>query len=215
MAAAAVAALLPTASIPLPGGGMLPAVGLGTFRAQGPDAAGAVAAALSLGYRHIDTASIYKNEAEIGAAVRASGLPRADLFLTSKVSPYQLGAAAAAQACADSLAALGTQYLDLMLVHWPAAARTPADSPLHAQLRRETWRALEAAHAVGQLRAIGVSNYEVRHLQELLEYAEVAPGGQGRGGSGSRWETLMAGRTLRWILIARLTSPLPTHPHSG
>jgi diketogulonate reductase-like aldo/keto reductase len=165
------------AALPLPGGGSLPSVGLGTFKAQGADVGAAVRWALQQGYRHIDTASIYRNEAEVGAALAASGVPREALYLTSKVSPYQQGSAKAAQACEDSLRQLGTPYLDLMLIHWPGAAKQDAASPANAALRRDTWRVLEAGQREGRLRDIGVSNYEVRHLEELLEYAEIPPGG--------------------------------------
>lgn len=88
----------------------------------------------------------------------------------------QHGADKATQACEEALRQLGTPYLDLMLVHWPGAAKQDARSPANAALRRQTWRALEALHRAGRLRAIGVSNYEVAHLQELLAYAEVKPG---------------------------------------
>ena len=176
------------ATIPLPGGLALPTVGLGTFRARGEEAADAVSVALSAGYRHIDTASIYKNEAEVGAAIAASGIPRDQIFLTTKVSPYQQGSAAAMAACAASAAALGSQP-DAVLIHWPGAAKTDAASPHNAELRRETWQALEALHRQGMVRAIGVSNYEQRHLEELLSYAQVPPGtGRRRqAAAGSQW----------------------------
>ncbi|KAI7842709.1 hypothetical protein COHA_003640 [Chlorella ohadii] len=166
------------ATIPLPGGLAMPAIGLGTFRSRGQEAADAVGWALAAGYRHIDTASIYKNEEEVGAAIRASGIPReqaSQLFITSKVSPYQQGTEAATAACEASLRLLGT-YIDLMLVHWPGVAKVDAASPDNAALRRQTWRVLEQFQRQGQLRAIGVSNYELRHLEELLQYAEIKPG---------------------------------------
>ncbi|PSC74818.1 glyoxal reductase-like [Micractinium conductrix] len=161
-------------TLPLPAGLALPSVGLGTFRLRGADASGAVAAALEAGYRHIDTASIYKNEGEVAAGIAASGVPRREVFVTSKVSPYQQGEAAATAACKASLAALG-RPIDLMLVHWPGVARQDAAAPGNADARRQTWRVLERYHREGAFRAIGVSNYEVRHLAELLSYAEVAP----------------------------------------
>ncbi|KAL4427746.1 hypothetical protein ABPG75_001835 [Micractinium tetrahymenae] len=182
------------ATIPLPGGLAMPAVGLGTFKSRGQEAAGAVAAALTAGFRHIDTASIYKNESEVAAGIAASGVPRHEVFVTSKVSPYQMGSEAAIAACEASLAALqctqsssgssGSRAgsstaapapIDLMLVHWPGVAKTPADSPANAAARQQTWRVLESFHRRGLFRAIGVSNFEVRHLEELLSYAEVAP----------------------------------------
>ncbi|PRW60380.1 glyoxal reductase [Chlorella sorokiniana] len=162
------------ATIPLPGGLAMPAVGLGTFRVRGQEAVDAVSWALAAGYRHIDTASIYKNEEEIGTAIRASGIPREQLFITSKVSPYQQGTEAATAACEASLRLLGT-HIDLMLVHWPGVAKVDAASPDNAAMRRQTWRVLEQLHRRGQLRVIGVSNYEIKHLEELLGYAEVKP----------------------------------------
>ena len=107
--------------------------------------------------RHIDTAGIYRTEAEVGAALAGSGVPREAVYLVSKVSPYQQGAAKAAQACQDSLRQLATPYLDLMRVHWPGAAKQEAGSPANAALRRDTWRVLEAGQREGRLRAIGVS----------------------------------------------------------
>lgn len=152
----------------------MPALGLGTFKSRGTDVAGAVTAALEAGYRHIDTASIYKNEAEIACALAASGVPRSEVFITSKVSPYQQGTQAACAACDASLAALGSP-IDLMLVHWPGVAKTAADSPINSEMRRQTWAVLEQYHKQGVFKAIGVSNYEMCHLEELLGYAEVLP----------------------------------------
>ncbi|GFR40416.1 hypothetical protein Agub_g990, partial [Astrephomene gubernaculifera] len=162
-------------TIVLRNGVELPVVGLGTFKAQGEEARGAVLAALRLGLRHIDTASIYKNEESIQSSLCASGLPRSAVFLTSKVSPYEQGAGRARQAVEGVMQRLGTDYLDLMLVHWPGAARTPPASPANRQLRLETWRELEGLHREGRLRAIGVSNYEAAHLRELLQEADVKP----------------------------------------
>ena len=134
-----------------------------------------MAAALRAGTRHIDTATIYKNEEAVGAAVRKSGVPRADIFVTSKVSPYEQGTARARAAVAATLERLGLEYVDLVLVHWPGVARVPHDDPRVRQLRAETWRALEEEVARGTVRSIGVSNYEERHLRELLETATVRP----------------------------------------
>lgn len=109
-------------------------------------------------------------------------------FPVSQVSPYQMGTEAATAACEASLEALqcssgdavpgsaaGAAPIDLMLIHWPGVAKTPADSPANAAARRQTWRVLESFHKRGLFRAIGVSNFEVRHIEELLAYAEVAP----------------------------------------
>ncbi|KAG2497704.1 hypothetical protein HYH03_004441 [Edaphochlamys debaryana] len=162
-------------SLKLRNGVELPAVGLGTFRLMGEEAVVAVQAALGAGLRHIDTASIYKNEAAIREALAASGLPREEVFITSKVSPYEQGRGKAREAVEGILERLGTDYLDLCLIHWPGVARKPATSPIHAEKRAETWADLEALYKEGRLRAIGVSNYEEGHLRGLLAGAEVAP----------------------------------------
>ncbi|KAG1675412.1 hypothetical protein FOA52_012331 [Chlamydomonas sp. UWO 241] len=153
----------------------MPRVGLGTFKSGGPELAATVAAALAAGIRHIDTASIYKNQAVVGQAVRASTVPRSEVFITSKVSPYEHGTAAARAACVAMLKQLDTGYVDLVLVHWPGAQKTPPESERNSQLRMETWRVLEEFHSQGKFRAIGVSNYEESHLAELLAAAHVLP----------------------------------------
>ncbi|KAG2422338.1 hypothetical protein HYH02_015455, partial [Chlamydomonas schloesseri] len=155
----------------------LPAVGLGTFKAAGDEARGAVLAALRAGLRHIDTASIYKNEAPLREALAASGLPRGSVFLTSKVSPYEQGRGAARRAVEGICERLGTDYLDLVLVHWPGVARTPPHSAANAQQRAATWGELQQLYKEGRVRAIGVSNYEERHVAELMSdpAAEVKP----------------------------------------
>ena len=143
----------------------LPRLGLGTFRLRGEAAGRAVLAALACGYRHIDTASIYKNEAEVGAAVRASGVPRGEVFLTSKISPYEMLDAAAA--CEGIVSRLGVDYLDLLLLHWPGVAKAKLTSEKNAEARAAAWAALEALHERGVARSIGVSNFEVEHLRQM------------------------------------------------
>lgn len=143
----------------------IPWLGLGVFRSQaGQETEAAIAAALQAGYRHIDTAKVYGNEQSVGAALRASGLPREDIFITTKLWNSDQGYDRALRALDESLAHLGLAHVDLYLVHWPVPA-----------LRLESWRALETALAEGKARAIGVSNYMVRHLDELLGVARVAP----------------------------------------
>ncbi|MBN2248697.1 MAG: aldo/keto reductase [Coriobacteriia bacterium] len=151
-------------TVRLANGVEMPRLGLGTYKsAEGGDVEGAVTAALELGYRSIDTASLYGNEEGIGRAIAAAGVPRGEIFLTSKVWNDEQGYEHTLAAFTRSLERLGTDYLDLYLVHWPRA-ETP-----------ETWRALERLYAEGAVRAIGVCNHLEHHLEEILGYADIAP----------------------------------------
>jgi diketogulonate reductase-like aldo/keto reductase len=151
--------------IPLRGGGSIPRLGFGVWQVPtGKVAREAIAAALRAGYRHIDTARIYGNEADVGAAVRASGIPREEIFVTTKLWNDDHGRDAARRAFDRSLDRLGFDYVDLYLIHWPVGGD-----------RVETWRALEEIHADGRARAIGVSNYMPNHLDELAAGARELP----------------------------------------
>ncbi|KAL3155330.1 hypothetical protein ABBQ38_010892 [Trebouxia sp. C0009 RCD-2024] len=153
-------------SVTLRTGAQIPAVGLGVFLARsGKETYNAVLSSLKLGYRHVDTARMYGNEADVGRAIRDSGIPREEVFVTSKLYDVDWGYDAATDALNDSLATLGMQYLDLMLMHHPGQRRG----------RKETWQALEAAHKQGLCRSIGVSNFGIGHLEQLLQYAKVVP----------------------------------------
>lgn len=154
-------------------GVMLPRLGLGTFQLSGSTAETAMAAALNSGYRLFDTASQYKNEDAIGRAMhsweeeqKASG---SCVFATVKCSPKDMGFEAAQDACKASLQRLGRKCIDLYLIHWPAMPKKPHSSPEHRRARRETWRAFEVLYKSGLVRAIGVSNFTVEHLRQLLE----------------------------------------------
>ncbi len=139
-------------------GARIPQVGLGVWQSPaGAATRDAVATALRLGYRHIDTARIYQNEGDVGAAIRDSGIPRAQIFVTTKLWNDDQGYDSALRAFDASAKRLGLDYIDLYLIHWPVPAR-----------RLESWRALEELHAQKRARSIGVSNYLVRHLQELM-----------------------------------------------
>ncbi|KAL0025754.1 hypothetical protein WJX77_009082 [Trebouxia sp. C0004] len=151
----------------------LPRIGLGTFRSKGATVTAAVICAWNSGIEHIDTASIYKNEDAIQRAIAAEDA--LDLFITSKVSPYEQGTQKASQACQNILDRLKTECVDLVLIHWPGAAHHALDSSAHAQLRLETWRVLEHFYTDGKFRAIGVSNFCESHLQELLAHAKIKP----------------------------------------
>jgi diketogulonate reductase-like aldo/keto reductase len=154
-----------TATLPLRSGGTIPQVGLGVWQAaRGATTRNAVLAALRLGYRHVDTARLYGNEADVGAAVRDSGIPRKEVFVTTKLWNEDHGFDPALRAFDASLERLGLDYVDLYLIHWPVGGK-----------RRESWRALERIKADGRARAIGVSNFLVPHLEELLASASEPP----------------------------------------
>lgn len=143
----------------------MPVVGLGTYRSNdGAEVIKAVHSALEVGYRAIDTASLYQNEEGIGQAVASSPIPREDIFITSKVWNTDQGYEATLATCAASLERLGTDYLDLFLIHWPSRTHMA-----------DTWRAMEELQAQGQVRSIGVSNFLAHHIDELLSIATVAP----------------------------------------
>jgi diketogulonate reductase-like aldo/keto reductase len=155
----------PTTTIELANGVELPQVGLGVFRSPpGDPTINAVITALESGYRMIDTASIYGNEADVGEAIRRSGLVRSEVFVTTKVWNDDQGFDATQRAFARSLQQLGTDYVDLYLIHFPVP-----------QLRHDTWRALEALYEQGRVRAIGVSNFLDRHLDDLAKTWTIPP----------------------------------------
>lgn len=143
----------------------MPRLGLGVFRAgEGAGTRDAVLHALTIGYRHIDTAAVYRNEVEVGEALQRTSLPRSALFVTTKLWNDDHGYDAARRAFDASLERLGLDYVDLYLIHWPVP-----------EGRRESWRALEAIADSGRARTIGVSNYTERHLTELLGHARIPP----------------------------------------
>lgn len=145
-------------------GNTIPAVGLGTFRIEDQDeAARTVAAALEIGYRHIDTAAVYGNEEGVGRGIKESGTNRADIFLTTKIWNEDLRTGRIKEALDESLARLGTDYVDLLLVHWPVGNYL------------EYWKQFEELYHQGLARNIGVSNFTIRMLEELLKAAEVKP----------------------------------------
>jgi diketogulonate reductase-like aldo/keto reductase len=142
--------------VDLGGGVAMPMVGLGTWQLTGSRGYQAIAYALELGYRHIDTATMYGNESDVGRAVRDSGLDRGEVFITTKLRPGDAGRARAT--LAESLRALGTDHVDLWLVHWPPRGR--GSVPL--------WREFLALRDEGQCRSVGVSNYSVGQIDELI-----------------------------------------------
>jgi diketogulonate reductase-like aldo/keto reductase len=140
-------------------------MGLGVYKSEpGPVTRDAVLEALRVGYRHIDTAAVYNNEADVGDAIAASGLDRSEVFVTTKLWNDDQGYDNTLVALDRSLELLGLEYVDLYLIHWPVP-----------DLRLDTWRALERLTLDGRVRDIGVSNYLRRHLEEILENAAVVP----------------------------------------
>jgi len=153
-----------TVKLNLRSGGSIPQVGLGVWQMPRGVAHDAVLAALRAGYRHVDTARIYGNEADVGRAVRASGVPREEIFVTTKLWNEDQGYDSALRAFDASLERLGLEYVDLYLIHWPVEGK-----------RRDSWRALEQIRKSGRARAIGVSNYLVPHLEELFADSSERP----------------------------------------
>ncbi|WP_040205155.1 aldo/keto reductase [Neobacillus jeddahensis] len=147
----------------------MPGFGIGVFKVEeGPELVNAVKFAIKHGYRSIDTAAIYGNEEGVGQAIREgideAGISREDLFVTSKVWNADLGYESTLAAYETSLQKLGLDYLDLYLIHWPVEGKF-----------KDAWRALEALYKAGKVKAIGVSNFQVHHIEELLKDAEIKP----------------------------------------
>ena len=156
----------------LSNGVAIPWVGFGTWQTpDGQVAADSVKAALAAGYRHIDTASIYKNETGVGQGIRESGVPREEIFVTTKIWNNKRGYEKTRESVEKSLERLGLDYLDMVLIHWPAA---PHRVENWEELNQSTWQALTDLYKEGKIRAIGVSNFKPHHLKALLE-AEVKP----------------------------------------
>lgn len=162
-------------NIELNNGVMIPAIGYGTYKATNQDGYSVILDAIRAGYRHLDTAKVYENEEEVGRAVRESGIPREEFFLTSKLDRNLLGYENAKRELDRSLMRLGTEYLDLYLMHWPRADYGKQDFDRWETLDIETWRAFEELQETGKIRAIGVSNFLVHHLENLLPYCKVIP----------------------------------------
>ena len=154
--------------IELNDGHSIPQLGFGVFQIPPEETAEAVARALETGYRHIDTAQMYGNEREVGEGIRASGVDRTEVFVTSKLSNASHRPDDASEAFDETLSELGSDYVDLFLIHWPLPTRYDGDYA-------STWRALEQWAAEGRARSIGVSNFEVEHLERLAAECDVVP----------------------------------------
>ncbi|KAG0260989.1 hypothetical protein DFQ27_003234 [Actinomortierella ambigua] len=162
----------------------MPLVGLGTWQSSTQQVGAAVSHALKVGYRHIDTAWIYGNEKQVGEAIRDSGIPRKEIFVTTKLWNHKHRAQDVHAAFETSLQNLGLDYLDLYLIHWPCAFQAGdvafpkgADGKpiLEETDFTETWKAMEQLLDTGKVRAIGVSNFSVKNLEKLLKTAKVVP----------------------------------------
>ena len=154
--------------ISLNDGNTIPQLGFGVFQIEPKDTAEAVGRALEVGYRHIDTAEMYGNEAEVGQAVRTSGLDRGDVYVTSKLNNGFHRPDDARKAFESTLAALKFDYIDLFLIHWPLPTLYDGDFV-------STWKVLEEFQRDGRARSIGVSNFQVSHLERLAAEADVVP----------------------------------------
>jgi len=154
---------VPRASAPLSGGGRMPLLGFGTWQITGRQAGQATGWALEAGYRHLDTATVYGNEAEVGSGLSASGVPRGDVFITTKCPPNRAGRERAT--LERSLELLGTDHVDLWLIHWTPRKGVGVD----------IWQAFVEARSAGLARAIGVSNYSLAEIDELVSVTGARP----------------------------------------
>jgi 2,5-diketo-D-gluconate reductase A len=155
-------------TIDLNDGSAIPQLGFGVFQIEPEDTAEAVRVALDVGYRHIDTAEMYGNERGVADGIRTAGLDRADVYITSKLSNAAHEPDAARRAFEGTLSELGTDHVDLFLIHWPLPTLYGGDYV-------STWKTLEEFKADGRARSIGVSNFEVAHLERLAAEADVVP----------------------------------------
>src|SRR6266498_3791413 len=201
----------------------IPQVGFGVFQVPPAETARAVSTALEIGYRHIDTAEMYGNEAGVGEAVRASGLDRADVFVTSKLNNGSHRPDDARRAFDATLTALGFDYVDLFLIHWPLPTLYDGDFV-------STWKTLEEFHADGRARSIGVSNFQVAHLERLAATSDVVPAvnqvelhpyfpnaevhayGEAHGIATQAWSPIARGKVLDDPVVTGIASALGRTP---
>ncbi|XP_061180370.1 glyoxal reductase-like [Saccostrea echinata] len=167
-------------NVTLRNGNCMPFVGLGTFKIRGKeDVYRTLKAALETGYRSVDTAAVYRNEAEIGQSLHellpTNQLKRSDIFITSKLGPKDQGEGTCYSACLKSLSSLGCQYLDLYLIHWPGTQGKKPDDSGQCELRLGSWKDLIQLQKEGKVKNIGVSNFLKHHIQELYDKTGVYP----------------------------------------
>ncbi len=146
----------------------IPLLGLGTYTMRGDICTQAVKYAIQLGYRLIDTASVYRNEEDVAKGIQESGVPRDQIFITSKLKPHDHGKGKAREACLGSLKRLQINYIDLYLIHWPGVAGKAPTDPELTTIRKETWGELVKLAEEGYIKTLGVSNYMPHHLNEFL-----------------------------------------------
>jgi 2,5-diketo-D-gluconate reductase A len=210
-------------SIQLNDGSSIPQLGFGVFQIPPEETAEAVRLALEIGYRHIDTAEMYGNEREVGEALRASGLDRGEVFVTSKLNNSYHRPDDARRAFDQTLSELGFDYVDLFLIHWPLPTLYDGDFV-------STWRTLEEFKTDGRARSIGVSNFEVDHLERLAAETDVVPGvnqielhpyllneevrsyGEEHGIATEAWSPLKQGEVLRDPVIREIAERVGRTP---
>jgi 2,5-diketo-D-gluconate reductase A len=213
----------PVPSIELNDGHAIPQLGFGVFQIDPEDTARAVGHALEVGYRHIDTAQMYGNEKGVGEAVRASGLDRADVFITSKLHNGSHHPDDARRAFDQTLSELGVDYVDLFLIHWPLPTLYDGDFV-------STWETLEEFCQDGRARSIGVSNFQVAHLERLAAASNVVPAvnqielhpyflndqvrayGRARGIATQAWSPIAQGKVLGDPVITAIAERLGRSP---
>jgi 2,5-diketo-D-gluconate reductase A len=214
------------ASVPeieLNDGKAIPQLGFGVFQIPPAETAQATAVALEVGYRHIDTAEMYGNEKGVGDAIRDSGIDRADVFITSKLNNGFHEPDVARKAFAQTLVELGTDYVDLFLIHWPLPTLYGGDFV-------STWKTLEEFRADGRARSIGVSNFQVAHLERLAAECDVVPAvnqielhpyfqntevaayGKSHGIATEAWSPIAQGRVLDDPALVELSGRLGKSP---
>jgi 2,5-diketo-D-gluconate reductase A len=210
-------------TITLNDGRSIPQLGFGVFQIDPDDTFKAVSTALEIGYRHVDTAEMYGNERGVGEALRASGLDRADVWITSKLSNGAHRPDDARAAFEATLSELGFDYVDLFLIHWPLPSLYDGDFV-------STWKTIEEFHRDGRARSIGVSNFQVDHLERLAQEADVVPAvnqielhpafrndevhayGQARGIATEAWSPIARGTVLDDPAITAIADRLGRTP---
>ncbi len=156
----------------LSNGMKIPCIGFGTYNAKGGDNYEIIGTAISAGYRYFDTASLYQTERVLGKAIKDSKIDRKDFFIVSKLWFDEMGYESAKEACRNTLNRLGTNYLDMYLIHWPKQAE---DDNNWKELQKETWTALEELYDEGIVRGIGLSNFLPHHVDNILSFARIRP----------------------------------------